>query len=257
MTLLTLTHKQKELLFLLYRFRFLTISHLQALFHHTDSRRIRLWLKDLQKQNLIQTKYSQENKKNGERAVYFLTVESREILKSIKGVIVKELDKIKREQDRTEEFVEHSLFICDIYIRFCEITQDAKLYFFTKADLPTLSYFFKPYPDEYIAIEENGIVVKRYFLDIFDEKVKRSKIRKRIERYVEYFVTNEWEQETNHPFPSILLIAPDKDMKDYCYRIIKAILEEEGGDISFFVATKKAVKTYGVKKDVWQKVMVE
>lgn len=249
-----LTTKQKEILIMLYRFRFVTVSHVQQFFNHSDSRRIRIWLKDLKEKGVIQSKFPKNNQEHQEPEAYFLTVESREILKGMNGVKARKLDEIKRENARTDEFISKNLFVCDLYFQFLAIIDNATLHFFTKRDIANFLYFFKPYPMAYIAVEHNGEVIKRYFLDMFDDNDKREDYRKRIERYFEYFTSNEWEENTKHSFPSILLIAQNKDMKDYCYRVIKAILAEEGTELCFFLSTKNAVKFHGVKKEVWQKI---
>ncbi len=254
MTNKKITHKQIEILILLYRFRFLTKQYIQLFLNHKDIRRIKSWLNNLKEQNIIQVKSILEGEENEGKTVYFLSVESRQILKDMEGIKTKELDRIKREREHTDQFINHNLLIADVFLKFRTVTENTKLLFFTKTDIANFSHFFKPFPDVYIAIEENGEVTRRYFFDLFDGSVKRSKIRKRIEQYVEYFVSNDWEEKTTHPFPSILLVAPNKDMKDYLYRVINAILSDEGVGISFFLATKRAIQAYGVKKDTWQKV---
>lgn len=42
-----LKKQQKQILFLLYKFRFLTINQLQKYFNHKDPHRVKEWLKDL------------------------------------------------------------------------------------------------------------------------------------------------------------------------------------------------------------------
>ena len=51
MLLPTITNKQKEILLLLYRFRFLNRIQIQTLLNNKDYKNINLWLKDLTTKN--------------------------------------------------------------------------------------------------------------------------------------------------------------------------------------------------------------
>ncbi len=230
------TPKQLEILIYLYRFRFLNRSHIQQLLHHKDSKTINVWLKDLTDKNIIGRQYSTKLKENTKPAIYYLIAKSRQIITGESGVDEKLLKKrIYREKTRSLRFIDHCLTLADFYLKLLNASDKERLYFFTKTDLST--HYYLPYnrPDAYIA-KEKGKTIKRYFLDIVDEGTPRFILRKRIEQFIEYYDSNRWQEETGHPFPSILLLCPNEEMKAYLQKYISQKLEEEiQADIDFYL----------------------
>ena len=95
--------------------------------------------------------------------------------------------------------------------------------------------------------------MKRYFLDVIDEGTPRFVLRKRISQYSEYYETELWQERTNHPFPSILLICPNQSIKKFLNRFIPRFLEEEAeDDILFHLTTKEMVKSSKMNVNIWE-----
>ena len=110
-------------------------------------------------------------------------------------------------------------------------------------------------PDAYIAIEHEGQVVKRYFLKIFDDWLNDDKWKKLINTYMDYSGEGDWEANTGRPFPSILFVAPNEKTKNQIFYYMKNRLEDEITDVSFFVSTRDYIRSGGVKKEVWKKIV--
>jgi hypothetical protein len=232
------TPKQLEILIYLYRFRFLNRSHVQQLLHHKDPKTINVWLKDLTDKKIIGRHYSTKLKENTKPAIYYLVAKSRQVITGESGVDEILLKKrIYREKTRSQRFINHCLTLADFYLKLLYASGKEKLHFFTKTDLST--HYYLPYnrPDAYIAKEKAG-KIKRYFLEIIDEGTPRFILRKRIEQFIEYYDSVRWQEETGHPFPSVLLLCPNEEMKIFLQKHISQKLEEEiQAEIDFYLTT--------------------
>ena len=252
-----ITPKQLEILILLYRYRFLNRKHIQEFLNHKDPKRINAWLKDLTQKNITGRKYSYRLKENTKPAVYHLATKSLRILKGRKGINDKLLGRVYRDKTRSERLIGHSTLLADVYFYLqSQASYDKQiLHFFTKADLST--HYYLPYnrPDAYIALEDNRQNIKRYFLEIVDEGTPRFMLRNRVSTYLEYYEGGNWQTKTGHPFPSILIICPNVNIKNFLHKHINQTLEQEAQDeISFFLTTREEVVHSQMKHNVWQKV---
>ena len=250
----SITPKQLDILLLIYRFRFLDRKHIQQFLNHKDPRRIKSWLKDLMDKKILGRKYSRKLGENIKPAVYFLSTKSKRILEGREKTEEKLLNRVYRERTRSRKFIDHHLFLANVYFYLTTLTQqnNSKLYFYTKTDLVSHKYLPLPLPDAYIAIKE-GKSTKRYFLDVIDEGTPRFVLRNRISQYLEFYKTDLWQERTNHPFPSILLICPDQSIKEFLNRFIPKFLEEEAEDnIHFNLTTIGIVKSSKMNVNIWQ-----
>lgn len=251
----SITPKQSDILLLIYRFRFLDRKHIQQFLNHKDPRRIKSWLKDLADKKILGRKYSRKLGENIKPAVYFLSTKSKRILEDKEEVEEKLLNRVYREKARSQKFIDHNLFLADIYFYLNSLAQQnkAKIYFYTKTDLINHKYLPLPLPDTCMVIKE-GKNTKRYFLDIIDEGTPRFVLRKRISQYLEFYESDLWQERTNYPFPSILLICPNQPIKEFLNKFIPKFLEEETEDeILFYLTTKGMAKSLKMNVNIWQK----
>ncbi len=251
------TPKQLQILLFLYRFRFLNRIQIQQFLNHKSPRRVNTWLKDLTTRNIIGRKYSTKLLANTKPAIYHLSTKSRKILLEQPDINEKLLKRVYREKTRSDKLIDHCLLVADIYFLLDKQSQDnkAKLHFYTKTDLVT--HYYLPYkrPDAYIAIEDKD--TQRYFLEIIDEGTPRFMIRSKINQYIDYADNKNWEKNTSHPFPSILIVCPTEDVYNFLLKHIAQVLEEEiETEIDFYLTTKDIIKSTNIKTDIWQKIEV-
>lgn len=109
-----------------------------------------------------------------------------------------------------------------------------------------------PLPDAYIAIEEINGSTKRYFLDVFDSGSFKL-MRRRVDQYLDYYSSNEWQDNANKPFPEIILVCPNKRAEKYLAYVIHRQLETEP-DLQFYLTTKAKIRSNGLTKDTLQKL---
>ncbi|OQB06394.1 MAG: hypothetical protein BWY19_00203 [bacterium ADurb.Bin212] len=245
-----ISDKQKEILSLLLKFRFLTRKQIQAMLGHKHPGRIFAWLDDL-KQNDYLCYYYQKNFDN-QPALYSLGKNGRKCLKK-EMEIGKKADKIRKEKKYSQRFKENCIFIANIYLSLTKLKY-AKIHFYTKTELSGMEHMLSPKPDAYFAVENKG-GVKRYFLEVFNSNLRSNILRHRVKEYLSYYNDEEWQDNTDKPFPEIILILPNEKAKNHIYFYLKNKLDEQ--EPVFYLTFKKKVKDYGLTSEVLEKVIIE
>ena len=251
------TEKQKEILFTLYKFRFLNTYHFQKLLHHKDPHRIKVWLKDLNLKGYISRNYSRKTiLESTTPAIYYLAPKARQILKTNLKCDLSVLNLVYKEKKRTKRFISHCLNLANLYLYFIsQKKQNEKLQFFTKHELTKYKYFPSELPSAYIAVKTKE-KTKRYFLDVFDEYTRSPQIRYKVRMYLEYADSGEWEAKANgEKSPAILFILPNERIKKHIYFYTKAKFEKEFEEkISLFLTTKDKIKNS--ERGIWDRVSI-
>jgi len=221
-----ITKKQKEIIILLYRFRFLNRIQIQQLLNHKDPKCINTWLKDLYNKKIIGRNYSTKPVEINKPAIYYLTIKSKSYLADQLEEDGKLMKRIYGEKNKSLKFINHCLLSADFYLvlKKSHLAQD--IFFYTKIDLLSHDYLPDKHPDAYVAIKEKK-ELKRYFFEIIDEDTPRFAIRTKIKQYLEYFDSNIWQETTKHPFPKILILCPNETIKKYLHSHISKLMEEE------------------------------
>jgi len=259
--LFKLRPQQINILILIYKFRFLNRYHIQTLLNHKQRNKVILWLNELTGHKYLKRYYYQ--KFAGEPAAYSLGFMSRKYLidnkEKLKDINDSLLDRVWRESTCSQKFKKHCMFLADIYISLLTLIKQidsgrGKLHFFTKTDLKGVQYLILPEPDAYFSIEDKTGLVKRYFLDIFDDLPPRMILRKRIKQYFRYFEKEYWQDNMKHDFPEIILVCPDNTSKRYLNNFIKKMLVEKESRIQFYLSTRDMIKIKGLNSSVLQKV---
>lgn len=253
----SITRKQKKIIYYLYQFRFLDTHHIQKLLGHKNPNRTLSWLKDLIEKNYVKRIYEKKTLQHTAKpAIYYLRPSSRQILKKEKEIALSDLEYIYSEHRREKKFINHCLFLVDVYLYLLsQNDKNEKLKFFTKTLLRGYEYFPQPLPDAFIAAKGEEIT-RRYFLDFFDEYTSPFAIRKRVKMYLEYVEKSDWDDNTDStPFPSILFVCPNERVKKHIFFYTKAKFEKEFEEkISLFLTTSESIHKNNT--NIWEKVSV-
>ena len=87
-------------------------------------------------------------------------------------------------------------------------------------------------------------------MEVIDEGAPRFTLRKRIEQYTDYIDNGTFEEETSHPFPTILLICPTLGIQIYFKKYLAKIYEDSSLDqTAIYVTTQE-----GAFRGEWEKV---
>ncbi len=253
-----LKDRQKDILLLLYRFRFLKRSQIQTLLKHKQFNRIIIWLNDLTEKQYVRRYYDQ--KFAPDISVYSLGNTARSYFRQNpdKKIHTALLDRVWREHKYSQAFRNHWVFLADIYISLLSLAgkTGATLKFFTQVDLCKMRYLIDPAPDAFFSITEKAGSTQRYFLDIFDLYVHRAEMQKRFRQYFHYYEKRDWQDHNENPFPLIIFIAPNDWAKGYLGRNIKKLLKQKEDNLQFYLSTWGEIKARGITKETLHKIEI-
>lgn len=250
-----LTTKQNEILYLVYRFRFLDRKQIQTMLNHKHSSLIKEWLADLTEKRVLARTYSRKFGENIKPAVYWLDIKSRSILKENENVITALLEQIYQEKKRSQSFRDLSMFIADIYLNLKSQAKESgsEFHFLTKIDLAGYEYLYQPLPNSYFVLTK-GEVTKRYFLELISEQIPRFILRKHIEYLFNYYNSGRWEQYSKHPFPTFLIVCPNHVTRGFLSKFITKTRDSDSKKAIFYITTLDQIKVNGMKDFIWQNV---
>lgn len=251
--------REKEILFYLYRFWFLTREQIQKLLDQKHSSRTAVWLDNLLKKGFIKRFYNPSLVNRA--AVYTLDNGGRRyLIDSSKDLKLNKttLDKVWRSNKLTNQFRFHCMTLADCYIALKETVSKtgANIKFYSKNDLVGIKYLVNPHPDAYFYIQETNGTKKYYFLDIFDFYTNNLKLTKRVQKYLDYFDDGYWQDQTGCQFPEIIFLTSDKKSYSYLSWHIPKVLEYND-EVNFYLISKIQVKNKGINKETLKKMVIE
>jgi len=263
-TLPTITTKQQEILKLIYRYRFLNRTHIQALLGHKDKRRIISWLKDLRDKQYVDWHYDATDFiAKSQPAIYYLALNGIRYLREAGGYPGEELRKRYKEPGRTQAFIDRCLLIADCCIALGAKSSNELQYTWVLATdyiNPDSEYaFLNELKPHLCFIKQNNRQTTSYLLEVLGPLMPRYAIKKRIKDYVEYLASSDWQDETEYDEPPIILVACPT-VADLIYAKRRAKNEVEDSDLSedeaarLRFATIEKVKQLGVTAKIWEEV---
>jgi hypothetical protein len=259
MTLPKITHRQQDLLKLLYRFRFLDRIQLQALMDHKNRRRVNEWLSDLRAKQYVEWIYSTDFAEKTKPAVYFLGLNGVRFLKAQSEYPPTELRKRYREASRQSPFITSCLLLGD-----CAIDLRTNSEGDTRYDFATLADFANPGSEVHLlgqiscqlfVKKRQGDEMTQYLFDIFDSALPPYRVKSRIRKHLDFFKSGEWEDKMKTPFPILMFICADTSRLITAKRYTRWLLKKDGYadllDIRFAIAAD--VRRAGVTSGIWER----
>jgi hypothetical protein len=281
---LKLTGKQREILDLIYKYRFLNRIQIQAFLKHKDYKTINLWLKDLRAKHYVEWIYSTDFAEKTKPAIYYLGINGIRYFKDFNDYPTSELRKRYREPTRSKTYIDRCKLLADccLSLNKARVERDhpsyknvSSWYFYeTEADYMKDSYYhFLAENDSSIHphlcfskdIYEGGgsepVTESSYLLEIFDSTLPRYRAKKRLSNYVNYLDQEEadWKEDSaDDNLPIILLVCPRTTDLIYAKRRTRRLLAEiwESDDenrphIKFTTTAK--LKQFGIlAKEIWE-----
>ncbi len=233
--------RQTDILLLLFRFRFLTRPHFQLLLNHKYHSKIILWLNEL-----ANSKYIKKQQTSDTSAAYYsLGNEGRKWL--IKNKLIKRpklLDRIWQESGYSSTFREKCAFIAELYLDLLARSGGA-LRFWTKTDLSGIEHVIVPAPDAYFVIDQKS-EAERFFVEI-PSTPRTKNLIDHIERYTEYFFSNDWQENVSEEFPKVVILCSNVSAVKTARRHIKENYSDES-DLHFVVSSDRTLEKILPKK---------
>ncbi len=239
-----ITNKQKEILLLLYRFRFLNRQHIQTLLRHKNKKNINTWLKDLTEKGYINRIFKRSWTENSVPAKYYIALNGIRYLKTNPDCKKEYLRKLYREKDRSQKFIDKCLFIADIYIRFLKdsVENITHYQFSTQSDYTPGSIVTDIMPD-FLVITGNNNVKQYHLFQLFPEGTPRFAVRKRIEQYMTFLT----EEDGTHLNAVLHLVAHTEALYVYLTRHTERILEDESISVPIRVLSYDQIAQHGLQ----------
>lgn len=256
-TLPSITTKQQEILKLIYKYRFLNRTQIQALLKHKDKRRIISWLKELREKQYVDWRYDATNFiSKSQPAIYYLSINGIRYLRETGEYPNEELRKRYKEPGRTQVFIDRCLLIADCCIALQGKGTDKLKYTCVLpadyASSESTQHFLNELKPHLLFTKRHDGEIINYALESFELTLPRYQLRQRIKDYVEYI--DIWDEE-NGPTPIALFICATTADLLYVKRRIKKQIEDNGNyGLVIRVTTLDKIKASGVASMIWEEV---
>lgn len=254
-TLPSITTKQQEILNLIYKYRFLNRTQIQALIRHKDKRRIISWLKDLREKQYVDWHYDATDFiAKSQPAIYYLSLNGIRYLRDQNTYPAEELRKRYKEPNRTQVFIDRCLLVADCCIALQAKSSGSLQYLCVLPadyiDPANKHHFLNELQPHLYFKKQNGNETINYLLESFELTLPRYQLRKRIKDYVEYL--DDWNNK-NGPLPIALMACATTADLLYVKRRARWQIEESGDDsIKIRVATLEKIRATGVASMIWE-----
>lgn len=286
----TITNKQKEILDLVFKFRFINRHQIQRLFNHKDARRINTWLRDLVSKNYLRRIYSTKLLENTKPAIYHLGNNGIIFIRSNKGeeyhveneqLDFKHMKKFYEDKHASQIFIIHCVAIAEFYTQLKEVERNSKKDTLEyDVQIKTEMWIYKQLnhdpdedfaeikqsiPDLYIEKVKNlydkSIQSQTYFLELFDPYVPQYAIVHKIKQFIKLKEEGQWKQyaDMNGKCPTFLLIFPHFRKINLVIQKIREQLEQsyESDNITILTTTYQKAITEGITNNIWTKIKKE
>ncbi len=228
-----LNDKQTLLLKLIYKFRFITVDHIQTAQKQKDQSTVNGRLKVLRDQCYIDRHYDSSYKLQGKHAVYFITTKGINLLKTLEGLQERTLRNMSRDKSARESFVGHSLNIFDLYNLVRQNYPDT-FNFYTTNELAKDEQYPELLPDAYLEAKNDDH--SNYFLESFDVTVPLFLMKQKIRGYTKHYLENGWDE-----YPGVILIVENPNALKTIKKYVAKVLDASGLDVQFSVIPKDDV----------------
>jgi hypothetical protein len=243
-----ITNKQKEILLLIYRFRFLNRLQLQQLLNHTTYKRINLWLKDLTEKQYTTRIFKRSWTENSVPGKYYVAKQGIRFLKTQPDCKPEYLKKLYREKNRSQQFIDRCLFIADIYLRYLtdNSSNTPARSFYTQQDYTPTSIIRDIHPD-FVILTGKEDTQHFALYQLFSEGVPHYAVRRRIEQYITFLTDGEG----SDLLASLYFIIQSEALYKYLTRHIQKILQDESIDVQIYLATYDQVVQHGIAQSTF------
>jgi len=258
MTLPKITNKQIEILNLIYTYRFLNRIQIQAFLNHKYHKRINDWLKDLTQKEYLGRIYSNKLGENTKPAIYYAEANAIKYYKSLGQDNANYLKKLYRDNERSRSFIDEQVFLADICLKLTAINAKGEInYTFETAvgvTLNPLYEFMEDLSPQLLFTKKTKTESKQYILVQLDSISPKYIVKKKMKNYIEFFYTNEWEENTGQPFPAILLACETLALMIYAKRTMKWLLDEyqEPEEFDAWFAINDDIRKKGISAEIWE-----
>lgn len=259
------THKQQEIIELLYSYRFLNRVQIQSLLHHKSHKTVTVWLQDLRDKQYIEWIYSTDFEKKSKPAIYYLSINGVRYLRSTGNYPLNEIRKRYYESDRSEGFISRTIVLGGICIELAGKSSESLRYVGQTAAqyaLPGSTFHFMQEitqlrPDLCYSKQKDASTGTIYLVELLDATLPRERVKRRLKRYVDYldYEHSDWQKLSGDTKrPTVLFICPSVEELLYCKRRTRRLLRDipHRGELHIKFETLDTVQAKGFLNNQWE-----
>lgn len=222
--LLPISSRKRDILLLLYRFRFLHSKQLQFLLSQKAHSRMRIWLTELKELGFIGSMYIPTTIQGRLPTIYYLEKNGLSCIRSI------ETNRsftrmLWRDNIPRFSLLQHSLAAADLSIAIAKHCKETKIFYslHTKAELSTITNHPFIQPDLFLKLTQ-----KAYFLELDRETESEYKIGIKIKNYLRFYSGNSWHNFQKSLYPGIIFVSLSPHRQMILQELCEQILKQEG-----------------------------
>lgn len=228
-----LNPKQKQILLVLYKFRFGTLEQLH---HYQGIKSVTattVRLKILVEQGYLGRNYDGKYRVQGRPATYYLRLKALNWLKTQPQATPNVIKTIYNNDKRASKaFISHSLAIFRLYLDL----RSSGFKFFSKSELSAYDYFPKQLPDAYLSRKEpKDQLIDDIFVSYIAESMPYFVVRKRFKQMAAYYDGDEWEGEGNQ-MPAWLIVCQTEKLEKRLTKNLAKLVDEDS-EMNLFITT--------------------
>lgn len=248
----TLNTNQVNLLKLLYKFRFITVSFLasyKSISHVAAHKSLDVLLD----QGYIGSHYNPSYKLLGKGARYYLAPKGLKYLRDNLQLNEQVLHAMYKNKSVTEGFINHHIDTSTTYLHFIKNYPDV-FHIFAKTELASFSSFPDPRPDLLLnKISDNETKINDYFVELCHDTPPIN-VRKRLSALLEHYNEGEWEEDN---YPALCFVLSDARTEEGFEQYAAKTLDATGMDdeIIILTTTIKPLTEKSSLKVIWSNVL--
>ena len=247
-----LNDKQILLLKLFYKFRFITVGLLQSAQGHKYQATHNDRLKVLYDQKYIGRHYNDSYRIDRRYAEYFILPDGINALKSLNIFKPTVLNNLYKDKSAKPQFIAHSLGIFELYNTVRRLYPDT-FSVYTKIELTGRDNYPQLMPDAHIKPLAPS-KIKEFYLDSVDDLAQLLLVKRKITSYIKHCDSDDW-QDTDKPYPEVLLITELASTEKTLHKYIEKKLSYSEVDIKFYTAQKKVlIESQSTYEKIWRQV---
>ena len=258
MELPPITNKQIEIINLIYRYRYLNRIQIQSFLNHKNKKNINTWLKDLTNKQYLNRIYSNTIGNNTKPAIYYAGINAIRYYKTKEGCNICYLKNLYRDNERSQSFIDEQILLANICTSLSSVNNKSEVHyeFVTAADVTSNSpyHFMGELSPQLIFTKKTKEEFRQYVLVLLNTAQPKYMIKKKLKNYIEFFFTNEWEENTKKPFPTVLFACQTKELMITAKRTMKRLLDDyqDPEDLEIWFATCEDLKENGITAEIWE-----
>jgi hypothetical protein len=240
-----LNKHQIQLLVTLYKFRFITAQLIKDSQNANYIQVINSKLKILYDQEYIGRHYDSSYKLQGKQATYYLLPKAIKFLKEQPFASPEVINSLYHDKRLSEQHIEHSLNVFRAYIGLKHKYRN-RLKFYSKSELYSRKHMPEYLPDALVVLEDQDNKKHHYFLDYYDPSRSYVQNIVKVNRYIEYAESEQWQKHISSKLPTILMICETKLHTNRMKRLAEKQSETTYVDLEFQALTSEQIVVNGV-----------